>query len=603
MAITVHTAGVHYRWTDNPPEQLMRQLRLAHDLREDLVTLQLDYETAKAGIWSSYPAVAAAETELADAESAAEQAAAAVSEERTKLRTKRITGPLAQKLTAARKRVREARSTRRAAISEVHEEAKGRLVDASDALKAQQKALYKTYCQDGDLFWATFNDVLDHHKAAVKRIGQMRAAGQPAQLRHHRFDGTGSIAVQLQRQAGQPQRTPELIADVDGKYGRVLSVPWVQPDRWERIPRRERRMIGRVTVRMRAGQLSGEPQWLDIPVQQHRMLPLDADITGARLTVTRTAGTLRAQISVTAKIPDPEPVTDGPDVAVHLGWRNTDTGVRVARWRSTEPIEVPFDFRDTLTVDPGGRSGEIFVPEAVPRRVERAHLIASHRADRMNELRARLVDYLAETGPRPHPSREGEELGAGNVRMWKSPNRFAWLARVWADDESVSTDIREALAQWRHQDWISWHHQEGGRRRSAAQRLDVYRQVAAVLVSQAGRLVLDDTSYADIAQRSATTKTEELPNETAARINRRRAHAAPGELRQTLVAAADRDAVPVDTVSHTGVSVVHAKCGHENPSDGRFMSVVVACDGCGEKYDQDESALTHMLTRAVQSAA
>lgn len=40
--ITVHTMGVHYRW--QLPDVLRQQLRLAHDLREGLVRLQLAYD-------------------------------------------------------------------------------------------------------------------------------------------------------------------------------------------------------------------------------------------------------------------------------------------------------------------------------------------------------------------------------------------------------------------------------------------------------------------------------------------------------------------------------------------------------------------------------
>ncbi|MCA2272408.1 hypothetical protein JF780_07800 [Mycobacterium intracellulare] len=50
-AITVHTMGVHYRW--QIPEVVRQQLRLAHSLREDLVTLQLAYDEDIKAIWSS----------------------------------------------------------------------------------------------------------------------------------------------------------------------------------------------------------------------------------------------------------------------------------------------------------------------------------------------------------------------------------------------------------------------------------------------------------------------------------------------------------------------------------------------------------------------
>ena len=42
--------GVHYRW--ELPNIVRAQLRLAHDLREDLVTLQLAYADDVRAIWS-----------------------------------------------------------------------------------------------------------------------------------------------------------------------------------------------------------------------------------------------------------------------------------------------------------------------------------------------------------------------------------------------------------------------------------------------------------------------------------------------------------------------------------------------------------------------
>ena len=55
---TVHTIRVRYHW--ELPNIVRAQLRLAHDLHEDLVTLQLAYADDVRAIWSSYPEVAAA---------------------------------------------------------------------------------------------------------------------------------------------------------------------------------------------------------------------------------------------------------------------------------------------------------------------------------------------------------------------------------------------------------------------------------------------------------------------------------------------------------------------------------------------------------------
>lgn len=88
--------GVHYRW--QIPDILRQQLRLAHDLREDLVSLQLAYDEDIKQIWSSYPSVAAAEVQVAAAEERCESAAAAMKAARVAARDKAAASPLAQQL-------------------------------------------------------------------------------------------------------------------------------------------------------------------------------------------------------------------------------------------------------------------------------------------------------------------------------------------------------------------------------------------------------------------------------------------------------------------------------------------------------------------------
>ncbi|MGC5258916.1 hypothetical protein ACPXCG_21455 [Gordonia sp. DT218] len=56
MAVTVITMGVHYRW--ELPEVVRVQLELAHQLREDLVTAQLETDAAIGAVWSKFPQVA-----------------------------------------------------------------------------------------------------------------------------------------------------------------------------------------------------------------------------------------------------------------------------------------------------------------------------------------------------------------------------------------------------------------------------------------------------------------------------------------------------------------------------------------------------------------
>jgi transposase len=93
----------------------------------------------------------------------------------------------------------------------------------------------------------------------------------------------------------------------------------------------------------------------------------------------------------------------------------------------------------------------------------------------------------------------------------------------------------------------------------------------------------------------------ELPTDVQRGIDRRRDQAAPGTLRQLIVAAAARDNVPVIVGPATGLSRTHARCGHHNAADNRDRKRLIECSGCGRTYDPDLSATVLMLARATES--
>ena len=597
MAVTVETFGVYHMWLIDPPEALLAELRRAHTLRNALVEAQLAFEDRKKEIWSSFPAVADAETRLAAAEETAEETGRAAKAERQANRTRKPSPGTAAALKLARAAVKTARADRRAAISEAHESAKPLLAGAVTDLKAAKKTLYADMCTDGDLYWATFNDVAAHHETAVKRIAADRAAGKPARLRFKRFDGTGSVAVQLQRATGAPQRTPALIAAPDSRYRNVLSVPWVDPGEWDSLPRGEQRRRGRVVIRMRCG--SGH---IDVPVQAHRMLPDDADITGARLTITKVGSRLRGTVTVTAKLPDLPQVEDGPDVALHLGWHNNPAGgVTVATWRSTAPLRIPERLRALMGPGRDATAGTVTLPGRLFDRAERSATVDSDRATAFDTARDALAAWLTSHGPVTHPHQEDVTISAADVARWRSPARLAWLAKAWSDPAARpegAGKVAADLAAWEQSDVKLWDETGFGRRGVSLHRRDLYRQVAAVFSGEAGRLIVDTTDVAALAAAEQPDMTVEVET----RIARRRATAAPGELRQACVAAATRDGVPVVKASSVGLSRVHAACGHDN-GPGDYSTRRVVCGGCGREYDTEASAVALMLDRAASAVA
>lgn len=611
--VVVYSYGVHYKWARNLPDVVVQQLRAAHSLREDLVAIQHEHEDTIKAIWSSYPEVAAAEEVLAAAEEAAKTAADRVKAERVKQQTKRITGQVADELKQARAEVKAAKTARREAIAAVKDEAAQRLAAAGEARKTQEKDLYRRYAQEGALYHSTFTDVVDAHRVAVARVRKQRAEGQASALRHHRFAAEGRLAVKLQRSAGQPPRTPEVLANPEGRYRNVLSLPgWVHPDEWEQLTRAEQRQRGRVLARMRVGGAGteGGGEVIDIPIQYDRMLPADADVTGARLVIRKVGSKTKATLNVTAKLPAPTPVTEGPTVAVHLGWRRDDNGVRVATWRATTPLTIPPTLPDgVMTSAPGGLTGTVVIPDRLADRRARLEKEQSLRDDALNLIKARLIDWLDTHGSVDHPIYKDRDTGLPEpltpaaVARWRSPGRFAVLAHHWREepptgaDGYIGDDIAVELEEWRRNDKAAWDREAGGSRKTIAYRNDIYAQVAAVIGYQAARVVLGDESIADLARRTAVD--EDLTNETAARFGHQRALAAPGLLRERIMTTCKREGVAVETVPAKNLTREHAACGTLNDTS-LLHGHQVHC-GCGRRYDVDANAVALMLARVVQA--
>lgn len=585
MAVTVYTMGVLPQW--DMPEVLHRQLRLAHDLRQDLVSAQLAYDVEAKAIWSSFPAVATAEEHLSVAEETAAEASRAVNEARHRLRSKRVPEGLTTTWQQARAAVTDARQARRDAISAARPASESARKALLEQLWATEKALYAEYCSRGDLYWATANAVRAGQRRASKQVMKQRADGKPATLHHRRFDGTGTVAVQLQRPNGYPPRSPAELANPEGRYSTALHIPRPNMASWAELSPAEQRRAGRVTVRMRCGQLDGTPQWLDIPVQAWRWLPEDAEITGAELTVTRVASQLRARLAITAKVPDPSPVLAGAAAAVRLSWRTSQQGTVVASWRATTPLAIPERLRDVM-VSADGRSGHVLLPSSLTDRLEQCDDLQSARDLALGAIRGKVADWLDEHGPRPY----GEHsLTAAEVRKWCAPRRFAALARAW-HAHAPNDELTEQLWDWFELDWRRWHRQERLRRRTIGHRADLYRQVAAVLARQCRAIAVDDTNLKELARMREPSRSE-LASDLQRRLSARRVQAAPASLRAFIAAAAVRDGVELRQASALGLSRTHAGCGHINPVG--LGPGAVPCQGCGQLYEPDSSATILML--------
>jgi hypothetical protein len=595
VAFSGVTISVHYSW--RVPEPIQQQLRLAHELRQELVGMRLAYESDLQAIWSSFPAVAAAEDRVAQAQAA--WTAASEITKAARIRLKRRL-PRSDAEISAMAALREARQQRRDAIAAVRDQAASRRAACTANHNAAQRDLYHRYVQVQGLFWCTWNDVVAQHLGAVKRLRQQRITRPGAMLHQHPFGDAGTIAVQLIRRGADPPRSPAVLADPNGKYRNYFHLPWTDPQVWDQMPAGQQRRTGRVTVRFRYGRSAdGQMLFVELPVQQHRQLPAGADITGARLTIRQTPQGPRSSLTVSATVPDSQTRRSGPSVAVHLGWRRSPDGIIAATWRSTRALHIPADL-GSMMITETARTGRLMVPAAISDRFGRADSVRAQRGHATRALQRSLVTWLSSHGPIEDPRQPGKLLDAITIEQWRGAVHFHELAGAWAAGAPPGVESIAALVQrWQRREATLRRGPDlGQRRHAAAARDDLYHRFAAALAAQARILVIDDLVLSELKAASFGR-----PPAAEKLISTVRRVIAPGRLRAIVTAAAVRDGCTLNEVGRVGLSRIHGDgCGYENPCDERYQSAVVRCDGCGEAYDQDHAATALMLQRARRTS-
>jgi hypothetical protein len=557
--VTVYQYGVDPRVP--VPDGVDEQLRLAHELRNDLVRLELDHDAAREHHLAQFPRVQEIDTEIA----AATLALQGLSKQAKSLRSAKGTKADAESVQLLLKKARvelcELRERRKDARDVLREQC--RPVERVLAAKRDErvKVLYREY-RDRGLYWASYNDVTDKHRIARQRLIAQRQKGVPARFRFHRWTGEGTIAVQLQRMTGDPPRTPALLASGGGKWRNVLRIePWFPPEMWEQWDRAKQRQLARTGVvwwRTNVDQVA-------IPVVLARMLPAEADVTDARLTVRRVAGRRRMTVNVTARLPEVEPLSrpGAPVVTIRPRWKAAKDGLIVADWEATGPLPVPpkrLDLDAAVRTD-DGVTGTILVPEyGTRRRLAEADEVQSARDRHLNEVHDGLLAAL-----RAHPAPDGPTVR--EVAAWRQASgettryayhRYAALANAWAVAAPPGLgEVADMLAAWRSADRRAWERETHLRRKAREHRLDTYRRVAAWLVESAGAVHIEQVSVAQSARAPQVGEAPRVPYQQAdaARVNLRAA--APSELTGALANAARRVGVGYHVVTRSTASNPH----------------------------------------------
>ena len=560
----------------------MEQIRLAHELRNELVEIEHRYQDAVKATWDLFPLIADTKAAVEAAQAVVDALQQRASQER---RSDRTTAPRAgtrEELVLSRRRLRDARAACREAKALLYPQAKACLLDVRRARDTVCETLYTKFCQGRGLHWATYNDVTQTHETAVRRVADARRRGRPAELRFRRWDGSGTLTVQLQRGAGKPARTFELLSSGSGPWRNVVRFWPEERLRGRHQQNRRKSKHWEIAVNV------GRGRHVQLPIVLDRWPHEEADVTLVRITRRRVAGHYRLSVSLTARIPAPEPPADAT-VCVHTGWRAMEGDMRVAIVTADRPMAAPPAGLPVRKVQPGW---EVRLPSVLRHAHERTDKLRSRRNTDLDAMRAALGEWLEE-----HPQ---PDLTASQVLQWRAPRRFAQLAITWRDDAPESgSEIAEMLEAWRRRDRRLWEREANERDQVAARIRDMWAKIAAWLTIQAGLVRVDATDI------QATTRVPEAGNNDPiqARLARtQRQIASPGQLRAAIRQAARARGVSIEAISLVGTTSKHHACGATLIGEPA-RHVTLWCPDCGRAVDQDINAALHLLAAPTTPAS
>jgi transposase len=369
------------------------------------------------------------------------------------------------------------------------------------------------------------------------------------------FNGDGHLAVQIQKGMSS--------GDVfgEGGYVRIDAVP---DEAWSSPIRGERRRLSKTRLWFRVGSEGRKPVWAVFPMTMHRPLPPESRIKWVHLIRERIGTQYRYSVNFAVEYPS-EPVIETGEgtVAIDIGWRLMEDGLRVAYWYDSQ-----------------GKEGELKLPLRILTALQKCDDIRSIRDDNFNKTKAELCGLL--------PWMELPEWfqkDTATLHLWRSTGRLAALALKWRDNRfDGDAEAYETMGAWRKRDKHLLDYEANLRDKTLTHRREIYRVFASELREKYDTVILEAFDLRDIAEQP---EPEEGPKEhTGSRT--RRPIAALSQLRQSIKDSGLR----IVEVSPKNTSRRCHVCGHIEVG---FTEVQHQCSNCGSVWDRDSNAAINIL--------
>lgn len=563
MATRVYRYGV--LGPDVNADIVWQQMRAAHVYRNKLIEIEIERRRRVRAADAAHQPLAAAEAEASGAKARVDAARGAAKAARAEARARAETAEQRAALASARQALREAR-VRLSEARRVFRDDMGR-VAAAEAANQWASAEIKAARASSGVYWGTY--LMAERAADAARKTPLYQGEEPRDPNFHRWAGEGAVAVQIQGGID--------VDDVFGEHRQVRVAPVDERAWWSEARGVRRRLCRtRLALRVGTGEHAREPVWSEFVMLMHRPLPKGGRVKDVAVQAQRIGPRTRWTASFSVDLPDGW--TDGKcgnagAVAVDLGWRRFDDGIRVGAWTGED-----------------GERGDFRID---PSRIAKADELRSVRDANMNTMAPKMLAWLRDP-ERAQSLPEWMRDGTQHAHAWRAASRWVALAKRWRTERfDGDADGYTILESWRYHDDHLWRWETSQRERSLLHRREEYRKAAAKLAARYSTLVLEDFDLTSVTRRptvdDATRGDADNPHARTQRVR-----VSPGELRMVLINAFQRRGGRVVFVPPENTTRRCAVCGHVEAFDAA-ASVTHQCSACGAVWDQDYNADENLL--------
>lgn len=451
-------------------------------------------------------------------------------------------------------------------------EARIRLKPYLDAIEGYRREDVKVARNASGLWWGNYNAVCASYETA-----RVRAMKSGAELKFHSFDGTGRFTCQIQG----GMSVSEFFS---GEKQALVSADPVSPDAFRHPSRGERRRASRTLLRITvftAKDAAGKPfrRMLSFPMIVHREIPDDATIKQLVVSRKRVGASFRWSVTLTCTLPgSPRPMMPSPpggtSCGIDLGWRLVPGGLRVASVASDDTVR------------------HIVLPDKMLARMDHVEDLKSRIDQDLNQV----MTWFRSQWPALAPSFP-EDLRERFLRHVRAPKvsarKLAGSILAWREGQpDCRSDLLSGMETWRKNNKRLTQEMDNLRDKIQAWRTDFYRNEAKKIAGDYSVIGIEDFDLREVVKLE-TPEGEKTDQPAPARANRVRASVS--DLRkwirlQTVKSGATLMEIPSKDTTRT----CH-KCGHVNKMN-RPEDLLWTCEGCRERWDQDENAARNILT-------